>query len=85
MRQPRTVRPNVAAQVRARWHEKRKEGKFHDEDGGVAYFRRLFRYVAQNAFLSGRKTSWKADYEWLMKAANFDKVTTGKYAEDDER
>ena len=85
LRQPRTVRPNVAAQVRARWHEKRKEGKFHDEDGGVAYFRRLFRYVAQNAFLSGRKTSWKADYEWLMKAANFDKVTTGKYAEDDER
>ena len=83
LRQPRTVRPNVQVQVRARWNEKLKEGRFHDENGGLEYFRRYFRYVAQNGFLSGRKTSWKADYEWLMKAANFDKVTTGKYAEDD--
>ena len=83
LRQPRTVRPNIQVQVRARWNEKMKEGRFHDENGGLEYFRRYFRYVAQNGFLSGRKTSWKADYEWLMKAANFDKVTTGKYAEDD--
>lgn len=83
LRQPRTVRPNIQVQVRARWNEKMKEGRFHDEAGGLEYFRRYFRYVAQNGFLSGRKTSWKADYEWLMKAANFDKVTTGKYAEDD--
>ena len=83
LRQPRTVRPNVQVQVRARWNEKLKEGRFHDENGGLEYFRKYFRYVAQNGFLSGRKTSWKADYEWLMKAANFDKVTTGKYAEDD--
>lgn len=85
LRQPRTVRPNVQVQVRARWNEKLKEGRFHDESGGLEYFRMYFRYVAQNGFLSGRKTSWKADYEWLMKAANFDKVTTGKYAEDDEK
>lgn len=85
LRQPRTVRPNVQVQVRARWNEKMKEGRFHDENGGLEYFRKYFRYVAQNGFLSGRKTSWKADYEWLFKAANFDKVTTGKYAEDDEK
>lgn len=85
LRQPRTVRPNVQVQVRARWNEKLKEGRFHDEAGGLEYFRKYFRYVAQNGFLSGRKTSWKADYEWLFKAANFDKVTTGKYAEDDEK
>lgn len=85
LRQPRTVRPNVQVQVRARWNEKMKEGRFHNENGGLEYFRKYFRYVAQNGFLSGRKTSWKADYEWLFKAANFDKVTTGKYAEDDEK
>lgn len=83
LRQPRMIRPNVAASIKARWHEKKKEGKFADEEGGLAYFRHVFRYVSQNAFLSGRKTNWKADFEWIVKAANWDKITTGKYAEDD--
>ena len=83
LRQPRMIRPNVAASIKARWHEKQKEGKFRDEEGGLEYFRHVFRYVSQNAFLSGRKTNWKADFEWIVKAANWDKITTGKYAEDD--
>lgn len=83
LRQPRMIRQNVAKSIKARWHEKQKEGKFLDEDGGVEYFRHVFRYVSQNAFLSGRKTNWKADFEWIVKAANWDKITTGKYAEDD--
>lgn len=30
-------------------------------------------------FLSGRKTDWKADFDWLMKPANFVKVIEGNY------
>lgn len=85
LRQPRILRANVQSSIKARWTEKYREGKFTNSEEGVEFFRRVFRYVGQNAFLTGRKTNFKADLEWLVKAANWDKVTTGKYAEDDGR
>lgn len=81
--QPRNIRRNLAAQVRSRWVEKCKEKGFASEDEGLAYFRKFFTYVANNDFLTGRKNSggrsWRCDYAWLMKAENFDKVTSGYY------
>lgn len=82
--QPRQVRPNIAQQVRARWVEKCREKGFASEDEGLEYFRNFFSYVAGNDFLTGRKASsngrtWRCDYEWLMKARNFDRVTSDYY------
>ena len=82
--QPRQIRPNIATQVRARWLEKCKEKGFATEEEGLAYFRKFFSYVAGNDFLTGRKNTcngkaWRCDYAWLMKAANFDKVTGDYY------
>ena len=82
--QPRQVRPNIAQQVRARWVEKCREKGFTTEDEGLEYFRNFFSYVAGNDFLTGRKASsngrtWRCDYEWLMKARNFDRVTSDYY------
>lgn len=82
--QPRQVRPNIAQQVRARWVEKCREKGFTSEEDGLEYFRNFFTYVAGNDFLTGRKASsngraWRCDYEWLMKARNFDRVTSDYY------
>jgi hypothetical protein len=84
--QPRTWRSNDAVALRARWNEKKKEGKFSTPEEGLDYFRKFFRYVAKSPFLMGRVASrdgraFKADLRWLMKAANFDKVLEGKYHE----
>lgn len=84
--QPRTWRSNDATALRARWNEKKKEGKFSTTEEGLDYFRKFFRYVGKSDFLMGKVSSrdgraFKADLRWLMKAANFDKVLEGKYHE----
>jgi hypothetical protein len=83
--QPRTIRGNVAVMVRARWSEKFRERGFKTEEEGLSYFRNLFTYISGNDFLTGRKNSggrsWRCDYAWIMKAANFDKITNGYYGE----
>lgn len=76
----RTWRPNKAVELKSRWVEKFREGKFRDVETGIAYFRRFFEYVRTRDFLMGRTKPWRADLGWLVKAANFDKVTApGSY------
>lgn len=84
--QPRTWRSNDATALRARWNEKKKEGKFSTPEEGLDYFRKFFRYVARSPFLMGKVANrdgraFQADIRWLIKAANFDKVLEGKYHE----
>lgn len=84
--QPRTWRSNDATALRARWNEKKKEGKFSNPEEGLDYFRKFFRYVGKSPFLMGKVANrdgraFQADIRWLMKAANFDKVLEGKYHE----
>lgn len=84
--QPRTWRSNDATALRARWNEKKKEGKFSTTEEGLDYFRKFFRYVARSPFLMGKVANregraFQADIRWLVKAANFDKVLEGKYHE----
>lgn len=69
--------PTRAAHLRARWNE---DPKRQDLD----YWRRLFAYVAQSEFLTGRTSSpgrkpFAASLEWLVKAENFAKVREGRY------
>ena len=84
--QPRTWRANEQSALKARWSEKRKEGKFTTEDEGVEYFKRFFQYVRGSDFLMGKVSNrdgkaFQADIRWLVKARNFDKVVEGKYHE----
>lgn len=83
--QPRAIRKNTATMVRARWIEKCREKGFTTEEEGLTYFSNLFEYIGGNDFLTGRKNSggrkWRCDYAWIMKAANFDKITNGYYEE----
>ncbi len=39
----------------------------------------VFRKVAESDFLSGRKSDWKASFDWILKPANFVKVLEDNY------
>lgn len=47
---------------------------------------KVFEIVAHSDFLSGRTTSWKADFDWIFRPAqkncewNIDKILSGKYS-----
>lgn len=80
----RVWRAQQAADLRARWREKLREGKFIDEDSGVDYFRRFFGYVRRSEFLMGRRSgrdgrTFRNCLAWMVKAKNFDGIVDGKY------
>ena len=80
----RVWRTQQAADLRARWREKLREGKFSDEESGVDYFRRFFGYVRRSEFLMGRRSgrdgrTFRNCLAWMVKAKNFDGIVDGKY------
>lgn len=80
----RVWRAQQASDLRARWREKLREGKFYDENSGVDYFRRFFGYVRRSEFLMGRRSgrdgrTFRNCLAWMVKAKNFDGIVDGKY------
>ena len=76
--------------LRARWRwvmtAKHERGERKGErlaitaEDGRAWFSRYFEYVADSDFLSGRSGKFQScDLGWLVTAANFEKVLSGKY------
>jgi hypothetical protein len=49
------------------------------KEEGLAWFERLFSLVAQSDWLTGKSGVWAADLGWLVGAANFEKVVSGRY------
>lgn len=81
--QVQELRANVQRDVSARWKEKCKKRQWATEQDGLEYFKQFFTYVSYNNWLMGRaegNNGWVCDYRWLMRASNFDAVTSGKYA-----
>jgi hypothetical protein len=59
--------------VRARWRE-------NPARQSLEWWRMFFDRVASSPFLcGGNERNWTADFDWLLKPANFVKVTEGKY------
>lgn len=84
----RVWRAQQGADLRARWREKLREGKFSDEESGVDYFRRFFGYVRRSEFLMGRRSgrdgrTFRNCLAWMVKAKNFDGIVDGKYHDQD--
>ena len=46
---------------------------------------RVFINAENSSFLKGSNGGWKATFDWLMKAGNFEKVLNGKYADKSPR
>ena len=77
-----------AEHLRARWRETAVAEHWTDKGEGLAYFRRLFRYVGRSPFLTGhvkpREKNGKAftiELEWLVSPGNWSRVIEGKYHE----
>ena len=61
--------------IKARW-----QGSKNAQS--VSWWREYFTFVSDSDFLMGRKTDFKADFEWLITEGNFVKVIEGKYHQD---
>lgn len=59
-------------QLKTRWREEVQRQN-------LEYWSRLFDYIAESDFLTGRASAWKADLEWITKSENFIKIIEGKY------
>ena len=75
------LRESTKKNVRTRWKEKRKKGKFSTKAEGIEYFRGLFAYIQTVDWIMGRtgRSSWRCDYDWIMQAKHFDRITSGYY------
>ncbi len=77
-----------AGHLRARWRETAVEHGWQSKADGMQYLRRLFAYVGQSAFLTGRSRQQRdrqpfvIELEWLVRPANWAKVIEGKYHQD---
>ena len=49
------------------------------EGRGIEKIRAVFEQAERSRFLTGRKTDWIADFDWLMNENNMVKVEEGKY------
>lgn len=75
-----------ADHLRARWRETAQLKGWATQAEGLTYLRKLFAYVAQSQFLTGKSPSRDQDrpafvieLEWLVKPSNWRKVIEGKY------
>lgn len=76
-----------ADHLRARWRETAVAKRWDGQDAGIAYFRRLFAFIARSPFLTGRanthgKRPFVIELEWLIRPQNWAKVHEGKYHEE---
>lgn len=52
---------------------------------------KVFEIVANSDFLTGKTTSWKADFDWIFRPAqknyewNVDKILSGKYSQQNKK
>jgi hypothetical protein len=71
--------------LRARWRETAVAKNWGEAADGLAYFRRLFAYIGQSRFLTGRAKPkgdarpFVIELEWLVNPTNWAKVVEGKY------
>jgi hypothetical protein len=77
------LNPGRKAAIRARWSEARKAGLFppgpSERDAGLAFFSAFFARAEASDLLAGRKSEWRASFDWLMGPKNFGKALDGWY------
>lgn len=71
---PRVVKlgDSLKAKISARWKE--------PGQGDLDWWAGYFDLVAQSDFLTGRKTDFRASFDWLLGPINMSKVLNGAYA-----
>lgn len=61
--------------------DKRRKSLAHrlQECGGIDGWRAAMDKVAASAFLTGKKTDWRADFDFVLQAKSFTKIMEGSY------
>ena len=64
--------------LKARWNEKAKSerGLYSNT---LEFWEAFFKYISQSDFLMGRKTDFRANFEWIITKKNFNKIIEGTY------
>jgi hypothetical protein len=80
------VSPARKAALSGRWREVVTTDKM-DEVAGLEWFAWYWQHVSKSKFLTGKTSNhggrvWKADFDWLLKPANFAKTVEGNYHKD---
>jgi hypothetical protein len=70
--QVRTWTDKRAKALKARWREDKKRQS-------LEFWEKLFIYIAQSDFLTGKASDWQADLEWIINPSNLVKIIEGKY------
>lgn len=66
--------------VKARWQWLMKDQGCTTQAEGVAVFHKFFKWVGSMKFLLGEnERHWQANFDWLMKQENFNKVCEERY------
>lgn len=76
--------PKREAALRARWLDaSRLPNRYRCGDiaAGLEWWQAFFEVVGESDFLNGRQknSSWRADFDWLLKPTNFMKIIEGNY------
>jgi hypothetical protein len=58
--------------LKARWY-------FSNKTSNLKWWNEFFEYIRESDFLMGRKTDWRASFDWIIKPTNFVKIIEGNY------
>jgi hypothetical protein len=79
-----------ADHLRARWRETAVSKAWPTQEKGLLYFRKLFAYIGQSAFLAGQVAPrqnggrpFVAELEWILTPTKWARLHEGKYHESD--
>ena len=87
--QPRTWEGNRQTNMRQRWIQAGKPSAYSPEgykttEEGLKWWDSFFGYIANDTSLANgfetKGRTWRPDLEWVVNAANFQKIIDGKYA-----
>ena len=76
-------RKNLSTRWKDNWKKYTFKGTQNPSiEGGLEYWKRLFLYIQEKCpFLMGRKTEFKATFDWIIDQNNFQKIIEGNYKE----
>jgi len=58
--------------LKARWHNS-------DKTSTLNWWKEFFKYIQKSDFLMGRKTDFRASFDWIINSTNFVKIIEGNY------
>jgi hypothetical protein len=81
---PEQWRGTRADHLRARWRETAASKGWETEDDGLRYLRKLFAYIGQSDFLTGKthgkdRRPFYAELAWVVSPGSWAKLIEGKY------